>query len=415
MPKSLEMFHQESGRAGRDGQIAYSLLYYTYSDSRHQKWLLNKNQSIGNTALRRNHDNLMSMLSYCENIVDCRRVLLLKHFGEQYNREKCLENEGTTCDNCACKSEVREVDVTLIGKAVVALVSLFDQFKEIGIPPSDINVVTYGSVPIGAHVQFNPVCRTGSAILEDIENRNIEELWLKALALECYARVISTDRIDPDSATVDTIANYKVPTSVEEVRSFLNLPGYYRLFIENFGSITQPLTAKTHKNTLKNPSPGPITTKLLSKNSQKYATIGKEALAFVFSIKHFRQYLLDKPFTVISDHRPFQWLDEQKDNNGRFSGVSVKIVVLPDLLFFLGRGAIGVFWHTCVSGVIFSRLICDLSAVDDADSSAVVGVTVGNEDGSSVVSASVDDDVLCSSNGSIASSGTILNRCCNIK
>lgn len=62
-----------------------------------------ENQSIGNTALRRNHDNLMSMLSYCENIVDCRRVLLLKHFGEQYNREKCLENEATTCDNCACK------------------------------------------------------------------------------------------------------------------------------------------------------------------------------------------------------------------------------------------------------------------------------------------------------------------------
>ncbi|KAK4008042.1 hypothetical protein OUZ56_013199 [Daphnia magna] len=124
MPKSLEMFHQESGRAGRDGQIAYSLLYYTYSDSRHQKWLLNKNQSIGNTALRRNHDNLMSMLSYCENIVDCRRVLLLKHFGEEYNREKCLENEATTCDNCACNSEVREVDVTLIGKAVVALVLL---------------------------------------------------------------------------------------------------------------------------------------------------------------------------------------------------------------------------------------------------------------------------------------------------
>ncbi|KAK4017375.1 hypothetical protein OUZ56_032687 [Daphnia magna] len=74
-------------------------------------------------------------------------------------------------------------------KNLFSKVSLFDQFKEIGIPPSDINVVTYGSVPIGAHVQFNPVCRTGSAILEDIENRNIEELWLKALALECYARV----------------------------------------------------------------------------------------------------------------------------------------------------------------------------------------------------------------------------------
>ncbi|KZS06694.1 Uncharacterized protein APZ42_029818 [Daphnia magna] len=93
-----------------------------------------------------------------------------------------------------CRVEYDKVTLLCYTMATISVkhanyVSLFDQFKEIGIPPSDITVVTYGPVPIGAHVQSNPVCRTGSAILEDIGNRNIEEPLLKALALECYARV----------------------------------------------------------------------------------------------------------------------------------------------------------------------------------------------------------------------------------
>jgi hypothetical protein len=50
----------------------------------------------------------------------------------------------------------------------------------------------------------------------------------------------------------------------------------------------------------------------LKPSKKKYATVEKEALAVVFSIKHFRHYLLDKPFTVISDHRPLQWLEIKK-------------------------------------------------------------------------------------------------------
>lgn len=49
----------------------------------------------------------------------------------------------------------------------------------------------------------------------------------------------------------------------------------------------------------------------------KYATVEKEALAVVFAVKQFRHYLMDKQFTVISDHRPLQWLENQKDATGR--------------------------------------------------------------------------------------------------
>ncbi|KAK4003569.1 hypothetical protein OUZ56_005326 [Daphnia magna] len=49
----------------------------------------------------------------------------------------------------------------------------------------------------------------------------------------------------------------------------------------------------------------------------KYSTTEKEALTVIDAIKHFRHYLLDKPFEIISNHRPLQWLKNQKDNNGK--------------------------------------------------------------------------------------------------
>jgi hypothetical protein len=48
---------------------------------------------------------------------------------------------------------------------------------------------------------------------------------------------------------------------------------------------------------------------------RKCATVEKETLAVLFPIKHFRQYLPDKNFSVISDHRPLQRLENQKYNN----------------------------------------------------------------------------------------------------
>ena len=57
----------------------------------------------------------------------------------------------------------------------------------------------------------------------------------------------------------------------------------------------------------------------------KYATIEKEAYAVIFAIKHFHHYLVGRPFTVISDHRPLQWLAQQKDDSGRLGRWAVKL------------------------------------------------------------------------------------------
>ncbi len=63
--------------------------------------------------------------------------------------------------------------------------------------------------------------------------------------------VITPEGIQPDPAKIEKIVNYKVPTSADEVRSFLGLIGYYRRFVPNFVSLAKPLTLKTHKDVAK--------------------------------------------------------------------------------------------------------------------------------------------------------------------
>ena len=57
----------------------------------------------------------------------------------------------------------------------------------------------------------------------------------------------------------------------------------------------------------------------------KYSTVEKEAAALVFGIKRFRHYLQDEPFTIISDHRPLQWLQTFKDETGRLGRWAIQL------------------------------------------------------------------------------------------
>ncbi|KAI9552203.1 hypothetical protein GHT06_022542 [Daphnia sinensis] len=61
----------------------------------------------------------------------------------------------------------------------------------------------------------------------------------------------------------------------------------------------------------------------LNKAEVKYSTIEKEAAAVIFGIKRFRHYLQDEPFTIVSDHRPLQWLQTFKDETGRLGRWSI--------------------------------------------------------------------------------------------
>lgn len=106
MPKSLEGYHQEAGRAGRDGNPARCILMYNFGDYKKSRTMLEKSaQELRSSRqqLECNLESLRSMLSYCEDEVACRRVMLLAHFGERFDPGLCRG----TCDNCKRRASGR--------------------------------------------------------------------------------------------------------------------------------------------------------------------------------------------------------------------------------------------------------------------------------------------------------------------
>ena len=180
--------------------------------------------------------------------------------------------------------------------------------------------------------------------------------------MEYLGHIIDSTGLHPSPAKVQATRKVPAPTNITELRTFLGLVNYYHKFLPNISSISSPLHILLHKGTKWNwtqsqqaafdkvkellqsdallihfdsikpllvyadASPygiGAILAHKMPNNSKKpiaftsctptttehnYFQLEKEALAIIFTVKHFHQYFYGTHFTLYSDHKPLERL-----------------------------------------------------------------------------------------------------------
>ena len=112
MPRSLEGYYQETGRAGRDGLPSDCVLFFTYADRARQEYFINQ---IEDTSERQNARRRLATMVEFAQLHACRRRFLLEYFGERLDEENC-----GACDICLRIGE--EFDATEIAQKILSVV-----------------------------------------------------------------------------------------------------------------------------------------------------------------------------------------------------------------------------------------------------------------------------------------------------
>ena len=111
LPKSIEGYYQETGRAGRDGLPSECVLFFNEGDRAKQEYFI---QAMTGEARAVAEKQLQQMVDYCR-LTTCRRGYLLQYFGDS--------TSGATCGNCdLCLAERQSVDVTVVAQKLLSAV-----------------------------------------------------------------------------------------------------------------------------------------------------------------------------------------------------------------------------------------------------------------------------------------------------
>lgn len=211
-------------------------------------------------------------------------------------------------------------------------------------------------------------------VLTRLADRGLEPSWKKSkfgyIEILFIGHILSGGTITPDPEKIRAVMRFPVPKDLGELRSFLGLANYYHDFIAGFAMKCKAMYLLTRKDTpwswsgLAHAAFEQIKTDLcskpclyapdfelpfilqtdasghgigavltqevdgvehplgyisrqLSKHEVNYSAIEWECLAVVWAIGQFEVYLIDKPFVVVTDHAPLQWLPTKRLGNSR--------------------------------------------------------------------------------------------------